>query len=131
VTVVTADAAGAGTDSDVRGRLTDEAGRTSAWTVLDTSGHNDFEAGARDSYAITTPPGFGHPASLQLWKGGEDAWSVESAVRVTGPGGYTAVWRPAGAPARLWITGGESPPDDGAPVFTAYSPEGTLSRSAP
>ncbi|MDT9689208.1 hypothetical protein Q5762_12830 [Streptomyces sp. P9(2023)] len=54
---------------------------------------------------------------------------VEADVRITGPDGYAAVWRPAGAPSRLWITGGGTAPDDGAPVFSAYSPDGTLSRS--
>ncbi|MFJ8017476.1 PLAT/LH2 domain-containing protein [Streptomyces sp. NPDC096339] len=131
VTVRTADVAQAGTDSDVQVRLTDETGRTSAWTVLDTRDHNDFEAGVSDTYEIRTPAGFGRPASLQLWKSGKDAWAVEAGTRVTGPGGYDALWRPANAPARLWITGGERAPSDGAPVFTAYSPNGTLSRSTP
>ncbi|MER6999413.1 PLAT/LH2 domain-containing protein [Streptomyces sp. NPDC000410] len=131
VTVVTADVAGTGTDSDVQARLTDEAGRTSSWTVLDTSGHNDFESGARDTYVIPVPPGFGSPAAFQLWKSGEDAWAVQSDVSVTGPDGYSAVWHPAGEPPRLWITGGDPAPEDGAPVFTAYSPDGGLTRNTP
>lgn len=126
VTLETAEAEEAGTDSDVQGRLTDEAGRTSAWTVLDTDGHNDFEADTRATYVIDVPAAFGRPASLQLWKGGKDAWAVESGVRITGPDGYSALWHPAGASPHLWITGGDAAPDDGSPVFTAYSPNGTL-----
>ncbi|WP_329385232.1 PLAT/LH2 domain-containing protein [Streptomyces sp. NBC_01351] len=131
VTLRTADVAEAGTDSDVQGRLTDETGRTSAWTVLDTHDHNDFEAGARATYVVAVPAGFGRPAAFQLWKGGKDAWAVEGDVRLTGPAGYAAVWRPTDSPSRLWITGGEAAPADGTPVFTAYSPNGTLSRSTP
>ncbi|MFD7261643.1 PLAT/LH2 domain-containing protein [Streptomyces sp. NPDC059874] len=131
VTLRTADVAQGGTDNDVQGRLTDEAGRTSAWTVLDTRDHNDFEAGVSDTYVIAVPAGFGRPASFQLWKGGKDALAVEADIRLTGPAGYAAVWRSAGGPSRLWITGGEPAPADGAPVFTAYSPDGTLSRSSP
>ncbi|MEV7522156.1 hypothetical protein [Streptomyces sp. NPDC091371] len=135
VTLRTADVAEGGTDADVQGRLTDEAGRTSEWTVLDTRDHNDFEAGAGATYVIVTPPGFGRPASFQLWKGGKDAWAVEAGVRLTGPAGYAAVWRPeggpSGSPTRLWITGGERAPADGTPVFTTYSPNGTLSPSTP
>lgn len=126
VTLETADADGAGTDSDVQGRLTDEAGRTSAWTVLDTDGQNDFEADTRTTYVIDVPAAFGRPASLQLWKGGKDAWAVESGARITGPDGYSALWHPAGTSPHLWITGGDAAPDDGSPVFTAYSPDGTL-----
>ncbi|MFG2298304.1 PLAT/LH2 domain-containing protein [Streptomyces sp. NPDC048603] len=129
VTVATADAVGAGTDSDVQARISDVSGRTSAWTVLDTSGHDDFEEGGKDTYLIAAPPDFGRPASLQLWKGGHDAWAVEADVRVAGPDRYESVWRPAEPASRLWITGGESPPADGSPVFTAYTPDGTLSTS--
>ncbi|MEU9706461.1 PLAT/LH2 domain-containing protein [Streptomyces sp. NPDC047981] len=130
VTLTTPDTPGAGTDSDVQARLTDEAGRTSAWTVLDTADHNDFEAGARDTYVISVAPEFGRPASFQLWKGGRDAWAVESAALVTGPDGYAALWRPTDAPTRLWLTGGEQAPADGAPAFAAYSPEGALAQGA-
>ncbi|MDV5147408.1 PLAT/LH2 domain-containing protein [Streptomyces sp. SBC-4] len=126
VTLETADAEGAGTDSDVQGRLTDEAGRTSAWTVLDTDGQNDFEADTRTTYVIDVPAAFGRPASLQLWKGGKDAWAVESGARITGPDGYSALWHPTGTAPHLWITGGDVAPDDGSPVFTEYSPNGTL-----
>ncbi|WP_369145156.1 PLAT/LH2 domain-containing protein [Streptomyces sp. R44] len=126
VTVATANAAGAGTDSDVQARLTDESGRTSPWTALDTPDHNDFEAGSRDTYVVGVPAGFGRPASLQLWKDGTDAWAVEADVRVTGPDGYAALWHPAESASRLWITGSDPVPEDAAPRFTQYSPNGTL-----
>ncbi|AJF65992.1 PLAT/LH2 domain-containing protein [Streptomyces vietnamensis] len=129
VTVATANTAGAGTDSDVQARLTDESGRTSPWTALDTPDHNDFEAGIRDTYVIGVPAGFGRPASLQLWKGGTDAWAVEADVRVTGPDGYAALWHPAERASRLWITGSDPVPEDATPRFTQYSPNGTLAPS--
>ncbi|MFC9590136.1 hypothetical protein ACFTUC_10230 [Streptomyces sp. NPDC056944] len=62
--------------------LTATVDRTSA-----APDHNDFEAGGRDTYVIGVPAGFGRPATLQLWKDGTDAWSVETDVRVTGPDG--------------------------------------------
>ncbi|MER7952810.1 PLAT/LH2 domain-containing protein [Streptomyces sp. NPDC096079] len=129
--MTTADGAGAGTDSDVQARLTDETGRTSPWITLDTPDHNDFEAGTRDTYVMGVPAAFGRPVYLQLWKGGSDTWAVATAVRVTGPDGYDALWHPAERASYLWITGSEALPEDGAPRFTAYSPNGPLTPSGP
>ncbi|MFD5422640.1 hypothetical protein ACFWJT_32080 [Streptomyces sp. NPDC127069] len=130
--MATADVTGAGTDSDVQARLTDQSGRTSPWTVLDIQGHNDFEADSHDTYPLPVPPGFDRPASLQLWKSGTDAWAVKPDVYVTGPAGYTATWNLPGRPPHLWITGPGSPaPSDSAPAYAAYSPDGPLAQQQP
>jgi hypothetical protein len=131
VTVTTANTAGAGTDSDVQVRLTDETGRTSAWTSLDKSGHDDFEAGVRDTYVIAVPADFGRAAALQLWKGGDDAWAVAADVRVVGPDAYAALWRPTEGGDWLWLTGSEPVPGDGAPAYSSYSPNGVLLLDSP
>ncbi|MFL0028476.1 PLAT/LH2 domain-containing protein [Streptomyces sp. NBUL23] len=73
-----------GTDSDIRGQLTNAKGETTPWTLFDRSGYNDFERGDRDSYTITAPAGFGEPTAFQLAKDGRDDWAVLQ-VQLDGP----------------------------------------------
>ncbi|MFF3316693.1 PLAT/LH2 domain-containing protein [Streptomyces sp. NPDC003035] len=133
-TIETSDVDGAGTDSDVQGRLTDAQGRTSPWTVLDTPGHNDFEAGGEDTYTITVPADFGRPVRFQLWKAKGDDWAPRARTRITGPHGFEGLWGTDSDTDRYWLTdtpqaGGEDD-DRESPSYGPYSPEWAVTSSS-
>ncbi|MFG2330008.1 PLAT/LH2 domain-containing protein [Streptomyces sp. NPDC048604] len=127
VTIRTSDADGAGTDCDVQGRLTDAEGRTSPWTVLDTSDHDDFEAGGTDTYTIAVPADFGRPVTFQLWKAKGDDWAPYARTRITGPDGFEGLWGGEAEAERYWLTDdsgtpGEDDEQEGV-SYGPYSPE--------
>ncbi|MFF8380484.1 PLAT/LH2 domain-containing protein [Streptomyces sp. NPDC015661] len=126
ITIKTSPVSGAGTDSEIQGRLTDTEGRTSPWTVLDTAGHDDFEAGGTGTYTIDVPRDFGSPATFQLWKGDGDDWAPYSLVGITGPDGSVGMWGADSDSARYWITDGPPPASETGgediPHYGHYSP---------
>ncbi|MFF5975168.1 PLAT/LH2 domain-containing protein [Streptomyces sp. NPDC012769] len=135
ITVETSDEDGAGTDSEVQGRLTDAQGRTSAWTVLDTPDHDDFEAGGTATYTIPVPADFGRPVRFQLWKAKGDDWAPSARTRITGPDAFEGLWGADGEADRYWLTDVPGPrAEDGpeSPSYGPYSPEWAVtSASAP